>query len=67
MQINLHFHSPCTIFAKKRMKMKRTTLIDEQETMPRSSIRLLMNSGRSMEEIAQALDKDIDTVKRLSK
>lgn len=49
------------------MKMKRTTLIDEQETMPRSSIRTLMNSGRSMEEIAQALDKDIDTVKRLSK
>ncbi len=52
---------------QETMLAEQKTQIDEQETMLRSSIRLLMNSGRSMEEIAQALDKDIDTVKRLSK
>ena len=40
--------------------------IDEQESMLRSSIHLLMDAGRSIEEIVVGLGKDLETVKRLS-
>ena len=46
---------------------KKTVQLEEQQALLKSTIRLLLDAGKSLEEIAKSLGKDLEEVKLLAK
>jgi septal ring factor EnvC (AmiA/AmiB activator) len=52
---------------QKAQLTEQKAQLTEQEAMLRTTIKMLLDAGKSPEEISSALNKDLDTVIRLSK
>ena len=54
--------------AEKKVQLEEKTVqLEEQQAMLKSTIRLLLDAGKSLEEIAKSLGKDLEEVKALAK
>ena len=53
--------------SKKAQLSEQKAQLSEQESMLRATIKLLLDAGKSLEEISSAIGKDMDTVTKLAK